>query len=124
MEEGNIYIRALKYGEERFETGVVYRELLEHLGVEQNTQLETVFRMWFFDKFAASINANKTQVTIDWDVFKKSTPYFLTGDAYLSLMDYRELQEARKSSKQAMKIAIASILLAVVVGIAQIIIAL
>lgn len=46
--------------------------------------------------------------------------YFLTGSGNSVLMDYLELKEARESSTQAKYIAIGSLIIATLVGIAQI----
>jgi len=46
--------------------------------------------------------------------------YFLTGSGASALMDYLELKEARKNAKSAMRWAIASFTLAVLVGLVQI----
>jgi hypothetical protein len=48
--------------------------------------------------------------------------YFITSSGASALVDYLELKEARESSKQAMYIAIGSLIIATLVGIAQIIV--
>ena len=48
--------------------------------------------------------------------------YFLTGSGASALMDYVELKEARENARSAMKWAIASFALAIVIGLAQIIV--
>jgi hypothetical protein len=48
--------------------------------------------------------------------------YFITGSGASALMDYLELKEARESSKHAMFIAMGSLFIATLVGIAQIVV--
>jgi hypothetical protein len=48
--------------------------------------------------------------------------YFITGSGASVLLDYLELKEARESSKEAKYIAIGSLILATIVGIAQIVV--
>ncbi len=48
--------------------------------------------------------------------------YFITGSGSFALIDYLELKEARESSRQAMRTAIGSLIIATIVGIAQIVV--
>jgi hypothetical protein len=48
--------------------------------------------------------------------------YFITSSGAFALMDYLELKEARESSALAMFVAVGSLIIATIVGIAQIVV--
>jgi hypothetical protein len=135
----NLYIRVLKIGESKIEEGVSYTEIhniLHSEGYKLEGDFELCFRNWFLKTFYdKDIHRNidnpkqKSYILNSRDVFDsyKDKKMHLTGESYLKLLDYEELNQARSSSEQSninasksIRVAIYAILISCLLAIASI----
>lgn len=126
----NIYIYCLQRGFEN-KSGVTYRqiknEIIDKFKVDFIPEFELGFRIWFFENFYEPEAEMKLifekselfELRIDAETgiipFEEYTDskVYLKGDATLKYLDYMELIDARKSSKQAFLFSTISIMLAI-----------
>ena len=116
-ETGNLYFQVIEFGLDKLEDGVTFQEFGQFI-----TQLEiqmsdysarTVFMEFY--KVKERENCGNPDTAIDAGDF-----FVLKADAAFRHLEHVELQEARSSSRNAMKMAIRSLLLAAIVGGIQI----
>jgi hypothetical protein len=118
MKEKNMYLVALKIGSDRIETGISYVEILDWLlkeGFKIEGHIEKCFRRWFFENFFNErLHSNldnpglKTKTMFDLtnnvgDLFElfKNDKMYLNAEGFFQLMDYEELNEARRASQES-----------------------
>lgn len=135
MTQDSIYTVALKYGADNTETGITYNKLLEHLrtnNVTLDKDFQRYFHVWFYENFYVDPIYPKikdfqwTSGDLSESVLSKYDDYraIITGSAHQTYLEYQELKFAYKSSRGASRIAIASIIVAIIIGLIQIWIAL
>lgn len=126
----NIYTYCLSRGFES-KNGLTYNQiksdLISKFHIDFTPIFELGFRIWFFDNFyeeeaESSINYSRAEgrgFVIDRNTghipFQRSVDkvVYLKGEASLKYLDYLELIDARKSSKQAFLFSLLSILIAI-----------
>lgn len=119
MDKENLYIRILLWVYERQETGFAWKEL----GKEFN--LNDLQDNWIKKIFLTTSYADRKFIEIlrnDQSVTPNVYYYSLNEKGMSAVIDYQELKEARESSRDAKFIAIGSLALATIVGIAQIVV--
>ncbi|MDE5417770.1 hypothetical protein L3049_07090 [Labilibaculum sp. DW002] len=121
----NIFIKALEYGEDKIEIGVSFNELIEFLepdltktfkSPEKKDEFKKSFNVWFYDHFylrTIQTTRNGIYSIPAFDLMDKHNgdKARLKGDAYFKLIEYKELNESRKSSRNAFIIASVAALL-------------
>ena len=132
--EENIYIKALEYGVEKMDEGISYNEIIKHLkdsGFEIKGNFSIYFKTWYYLTF---FNYSRTLVAkqvrdgvIDFKDFTLNTtvddvPNILMSEGYLAYMDYKELVEARISSRRAHIIATYAIVISAFLAFGAIVI--
>ena len=91
------------------------RKLLKDRGYKSDEQpLTNSITRVFGEIFIIEYNEQRGYITSD------DAKYTMTGEAYYRYLNYKEMQQAHASSKQAGVIAIAAIITSVVVGVLQI----
>ncbi len=112
----SLFIRTLQWASDRGSVGFKMNELKEAVTDDEGEWI-WVQRMMF-----GEINGDAPLICHLGAHHKEDGEYdyFLTGSGASALMDYLELKEARQNARSAMKWAIASFTLAVIVGLAQI----
>ena len=131
MTENNIYTIALKYGVDNINKEITYNTLLDHLASNNITldqDLKRYFHIWFYESFYVesiyvkikdfkwtSGDLNES-VLLQYDDRKA----IITGASHQTYQDYQELKFAYKSARQSSRIAIASIIVAIIIGLIQI----
>lgn len=126
----NIYIHCLQRGFEN-KNGVTYRqiknEIIDKFKMDFTPEFELGFRIWFFENFYEpdaemrlvfeknelyELKIDTKTGIIPFEEYIDSKVY-LKGEATLKYLDYLELIDARKSSKQAFLFSIISIMIAI-----------
>lgn len=123
MKKRNVYHDILFWGEERMASGVSFQELegflkQQHLGVLSEKRMESVFRELF-----VPIDGKNVDGAIETAI-KNGEKFHLKVEAAFRLLEIQELEEARDSSKTALKVAISAIVIGAFVGLGQICVAL
>lgn len=128
----NIYIRSLEVGVENIEAGISYFEMKDKLineGFPFSGTFEEYFINWFFKNFFEHSQYPYYHGTRYGDNYRKlkdisdqskNTKCIISSEACFDLIDYQELIEVKKSSKQSNRnalIAIVLTLLALLVSI-------
>ncbi|HEX7414574.1 MAG TPA: hypothetical protein VF411_11070, partial [Bacteroidia bacterium] len=123
-----------KEGRNNMKDGISFNELIKHLGskgFQFNAHYLDYFHIWFYTNFYhPSVTPHlKSYTFATTEVLRKNQERdndtcIITGEAYENLIDFENLQEARKSSKQANKLATWAIVISIVLALIQIIIAL
>ena len=126
----NFYITALELGERHMDKGISYIQARDFFGLKENTYKELAFRNWFYSNFYNDDMPPHYVMNNGVNGLTEPTnhkPSYLTGDAHMKLIEYRELQEARSSAlkaqndtKTATILAVSSLVLAAVVSIIEI----
>lgn len=131
--ESNLFIRSLEFGERNFIKGTTYLEMIAHLRaqkIEIPPLLDQYYKIWFFRNFYVykvhpeSINdfewtiANKP-AWLDEHLEKKAV---LTASAYFEYLEFIEINEARKNSKDAKNLSLWAIGISIFFAIIQLII--
>ncbi len=120
----NIYIDALEYGVNNLKEGISYNDLEKHLkekGYNIKGKFAKYFKTWFYSTFFNNPQTKKAIRALSGDTSisgyieesqydKDKSP--LMAEGYFNLMDYKELEEARESSRQAQKTAKWAIIIA------------
>ena len=113
----SLFIRTLQWASDRGSVGFKMDELEAAVAVDDGGFV------WVKRMMLGEINGEAPLIT---HLGSRHTggeyQYFITGSGASALMDYLELKEARESSTQAKYIAISSLVIATMVGIAQIIV--
>lgn len=104
-------------------SGVSFQELegflkQQHLGVLSEKRMESVFRELF-----VPIDGKNVDGAIETAI-KNGEKFHLKVEAAFRLLEIQELEEARDSSKTALKVAISAIVIGAFVGLGQICVAL
>jgi hypothetical protein len=115
--EKSLYIRALLWASDRGSVGFTMDELRATVTEDEGEWL------WVQRMLLGEINGDPPLI-FHLGTHNNSTEwrYYLTGSGAARVLDYLELKEARGSSKKATYIAIGSLSIAILVGIAQIVI--
>lgn len=127
----NLYIEALKEGRNNMKDGISFDELIKHLqskGFEFSSGYLDYFRFWFYTNFYHLVITPHLKLSTPQSITilheaTVSNPNvdnekcIITGEAYENLIDFENLQEARKSSKQANKLATWAIIISIILGV-------
>jgi hypothetical protein len=112
----HIYIQILTWAYDKQQTGFTREEMNEKFNLKG--ELFT----WVNEAFFFGTNDDRPLMSVL--IRREEKDYFaLSGKGISAAIDYLELKEARESSKEARMIAIISIIIGIIVGIAQIIVA-
>lgn len=112
-----LYIRALQWASDRGSVGFKMGELKAAVAEDEGEWV------WVVRMMTGEINGDPPLIFHLGPRHQGGEyTYFLTGSGASALLDYLELKEARESSRQAMYIAIGSLMVATIVGIVQIIV--
>lgn len=115
--EESLYIKILIWAYENSVRGFTEQELFEKFKIIPNSTEYRLYLKLFKDGNSSSGNPS----TIDQFEVRGNIGYCcLTDKGMASAVDYLDLKEARESSKEAKRLAMWSIWIAVVVGIFQI----
>jgi len=91
----DIYIDLLRYGSEHLVDGVTIPEVMAHV---REFQPES--------RLVESENSFKSTFTHVFHPIWETDRYVLSMDGYFNLLEYDELQEARQSSRNALRVAV------------------
>ena len=132
----NLYIEALKEGRNRMKEGITFDDLrgyLENNGFNdefRNADFLHYFNFWFYNNFYhksitfnLKVSNGNTQYALNNTHSYDRDKCIMTGEAYENLIDFENLQEARKSSKQSYTVSIWAIVISAVFAAIQIILA-
>ena len=133
MHQDSIYTIALKYGADNTHYGITYNKLLTYLkskNIKIDHDFQRYFHVWFYENFyVAKIyprikNFEWRDDSLSEKVISQcdDDKAIITGSAHQAYLEYEELKQAYKSSKQASIIAISSIIIAIIIGLTQILI--
>lgn len=115
----SLYIKILLWAYENSAQGFSEQELFEKFEIVPGSVNYKLYLKFFRDGNSSSGNP----AIIDYfDTRNNITFWCLTEKGMSAAIDYLDLKEARESSKEAMYIAIGSLIIATLVGIAQIIV--
>jgi len=112
MKKDDLYIAILKHGYDKINEGVTYdsvRQHLEKLGYsfDADDNISRLHKL-FYETFSLH-TGKKTRGTVD-----SESKYYIDIDAYFKLVEYTELKEARRASKNATYFAIIAIVISIV----------
>ncbi len=115
--EESLYIKILLWAYDNSVNGFTERELFDHFDLNDKTDL----KRWYVKVFKNGTNDNPS--IIDHFTIRNEVGYWcLTEKGMSAAIAYLDLKEARESSKEAKKIALWSIWIAIIVGVFQILI--
>jgi len=120
----SVYSDVLRWGNERIDEGVSFQEFKSFVDSKEASSLSESRASGIFQELFTPIEfgtATQSQVN---ETIGNEGKFHLKVDAAFRFLEMQELEEARQSSKSAMKVAIFAIFIGAVVGIAQISIAL
>lgn len=111
----DIYIEAIEYGKRQLSSKTMTRvkDLRDYLEEKGYDVSESIFISNLFLDIFGSQNMRNNHYSTD--------PGYLNADVYFKLLDYEELQHARKSSQEAKVIAIWAICISGVLALASVI---
>lgn len=115
----NLYIQILLWVYSKQETGFTWEELGKEF------DLDSFQDNWIKKIFLTTSDADRKFIEIlrnDESATPNVYYYSLNEKGMSAVIDYQELKEARESSRDAKYLAIGSLLLATIVGIAQIVV--
>jgi hypothetical protein len=115
----DLYTRVLLWAYGKVETGFTWSELIAQF------HLSTLQEAWVRKVFLTTSDADRKFFEIlrnDETTTPNVYYYSLNEKGMSAVVDYLELKEARKSGKNAMYIAVGSLVIATIVGIAQIVV--
>lgn len=122
MTEKSLYIAILEFGVSKIDTGFKNSDLLIYLkqnglevNIEDPVQLLRFF-MFLNDNFFEG-HDNRRYSSVGET---KNYTYFIRSEAYFNYLDYIELQEALKSSREAKSISIGAIVISALFAVASI----
>jgi hypothetical protein len=112
----NIYLDALEYGEKQLikKKSITRQELqtyLESKGYKFTTKEER--------RLLSSLS--REAFFINYDIDPSNRRYYLNIEGYFKLLEHRQLNDARKSSREAKRFAIIAIIISILTLIASII---
>lgn len=115
--EKNIYLDALEFGEKCLKDGkdITYNDLkkhLEHIGYSFDTEAK--------DRLLKDMSRETFHIYIENGEEWKNKPHYINTEGYFKLLEYRELKDARKSSKEARWYAIIAIGISIMALLASI----
>lgn len=111
----SLYIKILLWTYKKQESGFTQQEMFNAIKIEENK------KMWVVNMFFSSAQGERP--LIGHLISEAGVDYFsLTERGMAASIDYMELKEAQAGGKRATTIAVISIIIGVVVGIAQIVV--
>ena len=120
----NIYIASYELGASNMSKGISFNELCGKLKNEytelNDDEFRKHFEIWFYsnfyvnDAYMVCRKPNKDLFSYFGRTDCKNIEGFLSGEAYQKYLEYKELEQARKSSRTANWFAVAAILLSFV----------
>ena len=116
-ETGNIYFRAIGFGLDRLEDGVGFQTFRQHISELGIPMSEYRVRMVFMEFYEVKEQENRGSPD---RAIKDNALFVLRSDFVFRHLEHVELQEARSSSRNAMRMAMCSLVLATIVGALQI----
>ena len=133
-EEENIYIKALEYGVEKMDEGISYNEIIKRLkglGFEIEGTFLLYFKAWYYLTFFHDSRTLMAKRVIDGvtafrdlapETAVDDVPNILMSEGYLAYMDYKELVEARISSRRAQITATYAIVISAFLALGSVVI--
>ena len=121
MSDENLYTKILRWGYDRVDAGVTHEEFkifLSSLNVEIGEQRQDAIFRELFDHVEKNLTTGAIPVAM-----RNNECFRLNLEGMFHHLERVELLEARSGSQKAMNVAIGSILLAALIGIAQIVVA-
>lgn len=144
--KNNIFLESLEIGYKNQFNGISFNEMTKELNIDDklnDISFKLNFAIWFFDNFyftdtfSQSINTKKNP-TGDYSINKykideflskySDNKHFIKGESIQKYLDFIELKEARKSSKEAntqskkaIRLAIWSLISSVIFGVLSLI---
>jgi len=113
----NIYIRSLEIGDEHSAIGISYNDLKSKLLTEEyfiNRYYANYFERYQFPHYHGIRYGNNYRKFSDFNEETKNRKCVLASHAYFNLIEYQDLIETKKSSKQANRNSLIAILLTLV----------
>ncbi|MBT6994396.1 MAG: hypothetical protein HN952_05505 [Candidatus Cloacimonetes bacterium] len=105
----DFYVKILKYAESKGVNGFTFEELYKDLKLNEN------------EKGFLNLHTMGQEPSIFWWADEKRTKKVaLTFEGKFKLLEFEELEQARKSSRNAMRVAIFAIIISIVTGISSI----
>jgi len=123
MKEKNVYYEVLRWGIQHIDTGVSFEDLKLFLNKNSKISLTEKRAMALFRELFTPLDGGNTSGHVTNSI-SNGSKFHLTVEAAFRRIEIQELEEARQSSRSAMRVAIAAIVIGALVGIAQICIAL
>lgn len=113
----SLYVRILVWAYEKSKTGFTEQELLDKFEIKQGSVEYKLYLRLFKGGNPTSGNASMIE---HFDARNEIGYWCLSEKGMAAAIDYLELKETQRSSKQGFWIAVASISIGVLVGVAQI----
>lgn len=129
----NIYFDSVSFGISKMPIGISLDELKEHLrkiGWEEEYFTNEYFHLWFFtnfyikDLFPIFKYGNQLSINSALNDVKhyQSKKCILTSEALEIYLDIKKIEQVRKDTKRANRLAIIAIIISILLGIIQIVI--
>ncbi len=122
--ETNVYYEVLNWGHQRINEGVSFADLKGFLATKTTLQLEDKRAKALFLELFRPLEYGNLTVSAEIAALNDGTKFHLKLEAAFKYIELQELEEARQSSRSAMRIAVISIVIGIAVGVTQIWIAL
>jgi magnesium-transporting ATPase (P-type) len=107
----DMYLTALEYGEKSLNEGwpVTFNTLKKHLEGHG-----FIFETEEKERLLKDLSRESFHIYIEDGEKWKDAPHYINTEGYFKLLDYRELKEARSSSKEARYYAIIAIVISII----------
>ena len=121
--ETNVYYKVLRWGHQHIDKGVSFEELKEFLADQISPQIQDSRAKELFRELFTPLEKGNLTVSAEIEALDSGDKFHLKLESAFRYIELQELEEARQSSRSAMKVAIAAIIIGVLVGSAQICVA-
>lgn len=112
--EESLYIKILVWAYSQQESGFTWEDLKNKFNLNYDQE------QWALKIFRSNMPSSENLIDHIYNQGKNEHKYFITAKGTSAAVDYLNLEEAKKSSSRAEKIALTAIVIGVLVGIAQI----
>jgi hypothetical protein len=112
--EESLYIKILVWAYHRQESGFTWGDLIKEFEINDQQ------RQWVEMIFRSNMPASENLIDHIYSTASDTHRYFITAKGTSAAIQYLNLKEAETSGKRAEKIALAAIAIGVIVGVAQI----
>jgi len=123
MAKKNIYYEILRWGSEHMNAGASYTEFKSFLEEDSELSIEEKRAKALFRELFTPLDGGNTSGHVTSSI-EDGSKFHLKVEAAFRHIEIQELEEARKSSRSAMCVAITAIVIGALVGVVQICIAL